>query len=1350
MSVTGLGRSLRVFPLIIALVVPLLVGAEEGPSGPRFTPPALPKWDPPPLPTIPSIPQPDRRSANDDLFLVPDEPAAAPAEPAAPAKPTEPVAGGSVARETGANSKPGPEPDLTESTPEFFVKPKPESMYGRWMTADERLEFYLVEADESGNGGQRVEAHSERYLWKGWEERGGDKPQVFSLFLLPRAEEMNPDLPAWVRQRLDGELEWRLDLIPVGNLDMPQLQARWYRGEIRWDEDGEDPASVKVLGPGTPLEFTLQRAPILQFAMDEATRILIEDSALGDEKSEPLAALFLDKTFFASVWLPGAEAEKAGKSITLTLTGKTGGSVATIELDAATPGINGAPVRYTHAQALSLGDCGDFKGRPRYRPPLRYLDWLYERDAPAAAPSRVSGAVPLESVGRPPVQATGWTGEILSAPRYVLSGTRIVLGLEGEGNCIDFDAENGEIIEASYGESTFQLAWYRSWVQAAIAQQREEMERYRDRFNAIVTGDGPTQARDAARQKLQMVRNYDALMRADFLLDLHRLAIGEAYLGGDGGPSVYFQPRDWTEPLPSPTSGLLHYTPDDFQKIAQGAVGRLFVGTTSYWAEAMRDVLADQDIGLRAAQRAMETPNVVWTSDYSNLGRERAPPGVFATEADREYFRSTSIEKQVIYGAVRNASRGALNFVADHFFREGTLALYDTTVNAINAAVDAATGNIFESLSISPQDALILLTGSDHFGRKIDRFEYWMTALGTGSLLSLEGVKVWNQIGPRRFGGVSPELPRRAYRDVVRAPEVTVESRASARSRLLKGRALPDRTPKSLTTSQRARIAEAFERPQLTPVALDNAPARRWPVAVRSAPLPPSAQRVLDLEANLLQDYGDDLIRPRDAGLPDALKAPLKSKTNDAIGAANYAIWRQNGGVIDEGRGLQEMHALLDDDVRAGLFTADDAVAFGRSERFDRASLNGYMQQRGLRVSVLDLKRSAHVGAAEVGVAVDGGWSVLAEVDLGGERRFVTIDKVTRGADGIPVRVTLYDPKYGVQVEIEAPHFNRLLAREDLDHGNLVAVRATDPERVLVPPARRLPPPPPPLPPPPQLSAAPTANAPFHFVPFEQGTKEGQIMALDLGEQLGKGASNSAFAVKGQPNLVARISNKPIVDLDIQQTDAIGRAALERVDQSKVRAPRQHGNWLTTQGFAVELVEKAPETWAEQNRRNGGGGFTRGQALAVEAAARELNQNGFAWFDNHSRNFSLEPLPGGGDRWRVVIFDTGGILPVIGDSLQARYDNARRVQRLVNLPEDFLVEIVTANPDPSLFIKAHTQDVIERSRSLFDYSQGFSEDALALLPTLGLQEPRLRELAALGDAEFVGAYAQVYGTPGVQ
>lgn len=189
-------------------------------------------------------------------------------------------------------------------------------------------------------------------------------------------------------------------------------------------------------------------------------------------------------------------------------------------------------------------------------------------------------------------------------------------------------------------------------------------------------------------------------------------------------------------------------------------------------------------------------------------------------------------------------------------------------------------------------------------------------------------------------------------------------------------------------------------------------------------------------------------------------------------------------------------------------------------------------------------------------------------------------------------------------------------------------------------------------------------------------TPDGQEVKINTAEKLGGGSSSQAYVNADNPDTVIRVTSLDEVP-QAPKLDKAGRNAVEDVqaklgEKSPIRIVKQEKNFGVVDDMAsgldgqvVEINERMRQGTAKAVMAENNGVMSKGQARAFDEATRALNNDGYAWLDNHSGNYTFEKMPGGGpDDWRVVVMDPGGIVPVKG----ADAAKAREIQSLVNRP----------------------------------------------------------------------------------
>lgn len=233
-------------------------------------------------------------------------------------------------------------------------------------------------------------------------------------------------------------------------------------------------------------------------------------------------------------------------------------------------------------------------------------------------------------------------------------------------------------------------------------------------------------------------------------------------------------------------------------------------------------------------------------------------------------------------------------------------------------------------------------------------------------------------------------------------------------------------------------------------------------------------------------------------------------------------------------------------------------------------------------------------------------------------------------------------------------------------------------------------------------------NGELNFV-----TQDGQAVSLRLGERLGEpGATTSAFAKAGESGRIYRVSQ---MNTGAAVHEVNGRGLLDGLgdlSEGPLGVAGVHNRWTVSRAadggqYIVEEVDRVPHTAAEILEARGE--LTQGQRLAKDRAERFLNRHGIAWTDNSMRNVGLAPIDEASDRWRVVVFDTGGFYPAVGDTPFQRWRNAREIQMAINDSR--------LRPDYARRIASELIDSSQYPRSAFSYLPDSESYILAPLAT---------------------------------
>lgn len=363
-----------------------------------------------------------------------------------------------------------------------------------WSTGDGESEagstFVIVQEDPEFEAyPHRLEAHTPNRVWKGhYETRPpGDPTRVGGARLTftykPTADEMNPEIPEWARKRIEGELEWKIELNELGPGIPQKLEGVWLPGEVRWrdDGDGADPgegAEAWVEGPGEPRQLAFNRLYGVDLNLLANATLVISRGIAHDPISQPVRWLVKGQPFWIRATLPAEMAKEQGPTLEVRLRATGGAESDTVTLRAGAAR-QGRAVTYSLHEAVVIANDNDQRHQDR-EPDFLSWNWIF--------------------------------------------------GLTG--NRLDLRVENAEEIEVSFARAHANFRIYNSWVQLSIDRHRDSLERTRAVLEGAMRSatNGPTVAA-AAQARLRMLDNYEAITASNLLGDLHRFHVGEIYFG---------------------------------------------------------------------------------------------------------------------------------------------------------------------------------------------------------------------------------------------------------------------------------------------------------------------------------------------------------------------------------------------------------------------------------------------------------------------------------------------------------------------------------------------------------------------------------------------------------------------------------------------------------------------------------------------------------------------------------------------------------------------------------------------------------------------------------------------------
>lgn len=221
--------------------------------------------------------------------------------------------------------------------------PRLENLLGRWRSPDDASEIVIERAaPDDPRLVNSLVVHTRKHSWHGvFDGRREPQPARIEVTMQPQAAEMNAEIPAWARQQVEGRLEWRLRLDEIDDCLCSGLRARWFPGEVGWEEqDGVRTATVT--GPGKPIELNYRRVPPDPLHDVKEPVLFLRSADRNIAHYEPLQSVAKQTPFIVEVVLPADLAATQGDSLTVELRGRKSGAAARIDLARSTRLATGA------------------------------------------------------------------------------------------------------------------------------------------------------------------------------------------------------------------------------------------------------------------------------------------------------------------------------------------------------------------------------------------------------------------------------------------------------------------------------------------------------------------------------------------------------------------------------------------------------------------------------------------------------------------------------------------------------------------------------------------------------------------------------------------------------------------------------------------------------------------------------------------------------------------------------------------------------------------------------------------------------------------------------------------------
>ncbi|TAL33986.1 MAG: hypothetical protein EPN97_08780 [Alphaproteobacteria bacterium] len=505
------------------------------------------------------------------------------------------------------------------------------NVIGLWRDAAHEDEpFVIVQKDPNSKAyPNELELHNPRRTWKGTFHT--DPPPgepLITMSYKPKAEEMNSEIPEWARKKIEGELEWKLEINGGGTCGTPALTVDFYPGEVKWKETGGwfSKGDVSIEGRGTARRFDLhQSVPDMRAYTYGASQLFLrppgmpqqvsdeEAAKTGDfnEHLDTVDALVHGQRFFINVVLPYEEAEKQGDKLTVDIKA-SGGDSTTVELQRSSLR-RGRSAVYTHYDEITISDPLDATEEDR-DPPLLSMNYI--------------------------------------------------LGYQGAR--IDLDVENGEIVTFSYGEASQAVPVFNSWVQRGINRHQEAIQRLRPFYSLILSDPHATKAqKEEATDRLTMISNYEHIMKSEEIHDFIRNKVGEAYFGEAFGLVGMTDEQVQSQ---AELTGSYYPLTDAARRETSAAMKKIYDGvvwTSGYERYLIQNTVVSSRVTYRETA-LNELPKAITFAMYEIVAGMSGVGDIYTMRTGKDIFGKPVPMWQRIMAGVSLASSNILTFTAPH------------------------------------------------------------------------------------------------------------------------------------------------------------------------------------------------------------------------------------------------------------------------------------------------------------------------------------------------------------------------------------------------------------------------------------------------------------------------------------------------------------------------------------------------------------------------------------------------------------------------------------------------------------------------------------------------------------
>lgn len=1103
-----------------------------------------------------------------------------------------------------------------------------ERLAGRWVETAVRKEgklengagsevFFVAEGGvSSGN----FELHTQKRRWETisfTNTEGGSVKAEFSYY--PRADEINSDIPNELRERLEGVLEWQIKLDMRGPEHSPFVRLAFTPGEVEWTfaEQTGDIADFDVIGRGPETEYFYRPEPIIEVANKPSKRVEIlgftdvSEKREGETVTPQVFSMIQGQKIFPQAYLDEDIYEKVGGKLTLNIKGLTSGATAQVTLET--------------------------RGRPESAE-YRYGPSLSRVSHPLGRAITLGNCKTSHEYYYPPFLSNAWIES------FIL--TKEAQATREKGNCIPFSGVSSEIVEFDIGDGAlYRLQWFERWEHFALAEYQKTAERM---VKAIENGGRSSQS----DFYIEMIERYIKLVNLPQLSLDNKLAIASLYFGGSadtkfGGAGFYYSVIG-SETWDLPKNGLMFLTDAEARK-----------------ANSSRNI---QLMSLRLFNER-ENRNL-FRVDKVNYHKDArlAAEGLFAEGCCTDPNTLAWMERSLVDRAILFSEARKWADAGDYMVKQGIPALYGLTA-AFNPAAKAYT----------------LFTQEDVFGNKVSDEQYWLNVVDIAAEFVMLGFSAYDAMSPFRFNNASgfggkiisgdtsiADLTTRSkgqFRarmntaDIPEAPVYAFRRARSGQTQIMRAfDEIDDALPITIEPAQRQQVVRRAEAHDLDISVTERVPADSTinvRVVAQRDTKPPATQ-ILNPD-NPQAEYGGS------ARIADDSLQHFKStdsNQSDAT-AANYVVWRETGKTVTERQSQQRFVLAMEGMSEGQSQMMPGAFEYGRTRPVPDAVFAQRMRLEGIETVVVNLR--GQLDLAEIRSLTSAGWTAEVKINANSNHlRRVYIEQIQDGPYGLSQRISFFDPARGQVIEMDSDAFFKIAKVDDETRVNIYKARHQEANAGAIQQAKydfersqRLA----------EFDGTPRENTYYRFADGDE------TMHVYLGDAIADGQINAVFEAPDHPGQVYRVSksNNPGQVVGVVN-DLYGRRLLAdpNINADIIEPLTVHQTKIVANTAdrvqVIERIDRFKGTLADELLEKQGGTYTKGQQLAYVAAIREINKRGAIYIDGHRQNISFIKLPGN-DRWKIQIFDPGGIYPVKGVDFAARVRNAIDLQNTAFTPD---------------------------------------------------------------------------------